>query len=120
MSSCGSRYGHAARGAFLMDRPPETRTLSDLLRVLRARYRIILLTTLVAAGAALGVSLAQSRTYEATSTIALTPDFFLQRDLTASVFTTGIGLATSDKVYERASRALGGSPSPKALREDVE
>src|SRR5215213_9032637 len=103
-----------------MDRPPETRTLSDLLRVLRARYRIILLTTLVAAGAALGVSLTQSRTYEATSTIALTPDFFLQRDQSVSVFTAGIGLATNDKVYRRTSEALGGDPSPKALRQDVE
>jgi polysaccharide biosynthesis transport protein len=103
-----------------MDRPPETRTLSDLLRVLRARYRIILLTTLVAAGAALGVSLAQSRTYEATSVIALTPDFFVQGDQTVSINTAGIGLASNDKVYRRTSRALGGDPSPENLRAYVD
>jgi polysaccharide biosynthesis transport protein len=102
-----------------MDRSPETRTLSDLLRVLRSRYRIILLTTLVAAGAALGVSLMQSRTYEATATVALTPDFFVQGDEAVSVYTAGIGLANSDKAYRRTSRALGGSPGPQELRSDV-
>ena len=108
------------RGPGLMDEPFETRTLSDSVRVLRARYRIILLTTFVAAGAGLALSLAQDRTYEATSTIALTPQFFVETgDQAAQAATAEIGLVTSDELFDRSSRALGGSPTPDQLRENI-
>ena len=103
-----------------MDRPPENRTLRDFLRVLRAQWWIIVLATVTAGGAAFAVSLSQDSKYEATSRIALTADFFPQGlNQPALVSTAAIGLAASDRVYRETSAALGGSPSPAQLRNDV-
>lgn len=103
-----------------MNQPLETRTLSDYLRMLRAQLRLIVLATLVAAGAALVLSLAQHRTYEASSTIGLTADFFPQgNEEQGAAATAAIGLAAGDQVFTRVSKALGGSPTPDQLRSSV-
>jgi tyrosine-protein kinase len=107
-----------------MDQPPETRPLRDYLRVLRARRRLILVTTLVAAGAALVYSLAQPPVYKATSTISFNSQFFppAQRPVSpgqpeSPAAAAGLELVTREDVLRRVSRALGDPDlSPEEVR----
>jgi uncharacterized protein involved in exopolysaccharide biosynthesis len=94
--------------------------------VVRIRRRTVILTTVIAAGAALVLSLAIPPDYEATATVNFGPQFAAldgeqpvpgQTGTPAAL--AGQQLVTSDPVLIPASRALGGDPSVEELRSDV-
>jgi capsular exopolysaccharide synthesis family protein len=95
----------------LMNQPPETPTLRDSLRVLRRYWLIIALATVIGGGVALAISSAQDKKYEATSTIALTPDFFVNATDQAAQATAEIGFADNDRLFQRVTKLTGIPPA---------
>src|SRR4051812_49750722 len=96
----------------------ETRNLSDYLGVLRRRWRLIALVTLLAGAAAFTLSQVRSKTYEASADLQFTNpslqaggiiggggsvDFF-----PANASGAGAARVTRADVLKDASRALGG------------
>ena len=58
-----------------MERSPETRSLRDYLRAIKARRWLVIGTTLAAIAASILYSVARTPVYEATATISVRPDF---------------------------------------------
>jgi succinoglycan biosynthesis transport protein ExoP len=106
----------------------ETRNLSDYLAVLRRRWKLIALITLLAGGVSLGIALARSAVYEASTDLQFTDpglqaggvlgagtiDFFPQNEAGA-----GAARVTRADVLRDASRALGGTPTADELKSDT-
>jgi capsular exopolysaccharide synthesis family protein len=106
----------------------ETRNLGDYLGVLRRRFKLILLITLLAGGIALAISLVRTPSYEATTNLQFTDpsqqaggivgggtvDYFPQNEAAA-----GAERMARTDVLTDASNALGGDPTPDQLRSDT-
>jgi tyrosine-protein kinase len=106
----------------------ETRNLSDYLAVLRRRWKLITLITLLAGGIALGLSAARSPVYEASTDLQFNDpglqssgvlgggsvDFFPQ-----NVSGAGAARVKRADVLAHASRALGGDPTADDLKSDT-
>ena len=58
-----------------MERSPETRTLSDYLRAIKARRWLVIGTTVAAIAASILFSVARTPVYEATATVSVRSDF---------------------------------------------
>jgi capsular exopolysaccharide synthesis family protein len=99
--------------------------LGDYLRVLRRRWRLIALATLVCAGAAVGFSLQQTPVYEATVRLvvsgaagSVTAEEASQGQLAVQRATTYAQFASTPPVVDRAVAAAGGAAG--ADRPEVE
>jgi capsular exopolysaccharide synthesis family protein len=106
----------------------ETRNLSDYLAVLRRRWKLITLITLLAGGIALALSLVRSPVYEASTDLQFNDpglqssgilgggsvDFFPQNEAGA-----GAARVKRADVLSDASQALGGDPTPDDLKSDT-
>ena len=58
-----------------MERSPETRTLSDYLRAIKARRWLVIGTAVAAIAASILVSVARTPVYKATATVSVRPDY---------------------------------------------
>jgi len=111
-----------------MERPSETRTLSEYLRVLSERRRLIFVVILVAAGTAFAVSAIREPVYEGTATVdfqdpaqqtsevigGAASNFFPQNAATA-----GAEIVTRNDVVAAVAKALDDQFTPDSLRSDV-
>ena len=109
-----------------MERSPETRTLSDYLRAIKARRWLVIGTTLAAIAASILISVARTPVYNATATVSVRSDFNAAPGPPSSQTSTQ-GMAskeaalvvTQPAVLAAASRALGGDRTPQQLQSDV-
>jgi capsular exopolysaccharide synthesis family protein len=106
----------------------QTRNLSDYLAVLRRRWRLIFLITVLAGGIALAVDLVRSPVYQASTDLQFTDpglqaggvlgggtvDFFPQNSAGA-----GAARVTRADVLNDASQALGGDPTADELKSNT-
>lgn len=104
------------------------RQVSDYLRALRARWQIVALATVVAAGAAFGVSLTSPNQYDATAKILLDTaepiDALLGQGTARSNdperdINTGVALIRLDPVAKRVQQELGLALSLRQLLREV-
>jgi len=106
----------------------ETRNLSDYIAVLRRRWKLIVLVTILAGGIAFAVDQIRTASYEASTDLQFidpglqaggvlgggTIDYFPQNSAAA-----GAARITRADVLRDASRALGGDPSPSQLKDNT-
>lgn len=107
-----------------MERSPETRTLSDYLRAIKARRWLVIGTTLAAIAASILYSVARTPVYEATATISVRPDFNQsqspsQPSTEGSAGREAAVVVTRPDVLATASRLLHGARTPQQLQSDV-
>lgn len=107
-----------------MERSPETRTLSDYLRAIKARRWLVIGTTLAAIAASILYSVARTPVYEATATISVRPDFNQSQSPSQSSTEGSAGreaavVVTRPDVLATASRLLHGARTPQQLQSDV-
>jgi capsular exopolysaccharide synthesis family protein len=101
-----------------MEPSPETRSLRDYLRAIRARRWLVIGTTLAAVAASILISVARTPVYEATATISV-------RSASNQSSTQGAAgaeaalVATRPDVLAAASLLLHGKRTPQQLRADV-
>ena len=104
-----------------MERSPETRSLRDYLRAIKARRWLVIGTTLAAIAASILFSVARTPVYEATATISVRPDFNQSQGQASTQGTAGREAAvvvTQPAVLVAASRMLG-DRTPQQLQSDV-
>ena len=108
-----------------MERSPETRTLSDYLRAIKARRWLVIGTTLVAIAASILYSVAKTPVYEATATISVSSSFHPSGSpSTSQTSTEGSAgkeaalVVKQPAVLAAASRALG-DRTAQQLQSDV-
>ena len=109
-----------------MERSPETRTLSDYLRAIKARRWLVIGTTVAAVAASILVSVARTPVYKATATVSVRSDFHASPGPSSSQTSTQSSagkeaalVVTEPAVLAAASRALGGDRTPQQLQSDV-
>ena len=105
-----------------MERSPETRTLSDYLRAIKARRWLVIGTTLAAIAASILYSVARTPVYEATATISVRPDFNQSQSQSSTEGSAGREAAvvvTRPDVLATASTLLHGARTPLQLQSDV-
>jgi tyrosine-protein kinase len=109
-----------------MEVSPETRSLRDYLRAIRARRWLVIGTTLAAIAASILISVARTPVYEATATISVRSDFTASPGQSSSQTSTqgsagkeAALVVTQPAVLAAASRALGGDRTPQQLQSDV-
>lgn len=109
-----------------MEPSPETRSLRDYLRAIRASRWLVIGTTLAALAASILVSVARTPVYEATATLSVRSDFSASPGQSSSQTSTqgsagkeAALVATQPAVLAAASRALGGDRTPQQLQSDV-
>jgi len=109
-----------------MERSPETRTLSDYLRAIKARRWLVIGTTVAAVAASILVSVARTPVYKATATVSVRSDFHVSPGPSSSETPTqgSAGkeealVVTEPAVLAAASRTLGGDRTPQQLQSDV-
>src|SRR3954453_11133087 len=99
-----------------MEQSAETRSLQDYLRAINARRRLVIVITLAAIAAAIAYSVVQTPVYEATATVNVDADFNQgqnQQSFAGTSGQEGAAAATQPDVLKRASRSLGGNPTPE-------
>jgi tyrosine-protein kinase len=108
-----------------MERSPETRTLSDYLRAIKARRWLVIGTTVAAIAASILISVARTPVYKATATVSVRSDFNAAPGQPSSQTSTqGFAgkeaalVVTQPTVLAAASRALG-DRTPQQLQSDV-
>jgi tyrosine-protein kinase len=104
-----------------MERSPETRSLRDYLRAIRARRWLVIGTTLAAIAASILYSVARTPVYEATATISVRPDFNQSQTQASTEGAAGREAAvvvTQPAVLVAASGILG-DRTPQQLQSDV-
>ena len=102
-----------------MERSPETRSLRDYLRAIKAHRWLVIGTTLAAIGASILYSVARTPVYEATATIGVRSDFNgAQASTEGSGGKVAAVVVTQPAVLAAASRALG-DRTPQQLQSDV-
>jgi capsular exopolysaccharide synthesis family protein len=104
-----------------MEQSPETRSLRDYLRAIKAHRWLVIGTTLAAIAASILYSVARTPVYEATATISARSDFNLSQGQST---TQGAGadaalLATRPDVLAVASRLLHGQRTAQQLSDDA-
>jgi capsular exopolysaccharide synthesis family protein len=109
-----------------MERSPETRTLSDYLRAIKARRWLVIGTTVAAIAASILASVARTPVYKATATVSVRSDFNVtpgqssfQTSTQGSAGKEAALVVTQPAVLAAASRALGGDRTPSQLQSDV-
>jgi tyrosine-protein kinase len=109
-----------------MERSPETRTLSDYLRAIKARRWLVIGTAVAAVAASILVSVARTPVYKATATVSVRSDFNVSPGPSSSQTSTQGSAAkeaalvvTEPAVLAAASRTLGGDRTPQQLQSDV-
>ena len=95
-----------------MERSPETRTLSDYLRAIKARRWLVIGTTLAAIAASILFSVARTPVYEATATISVRSDYNQSQSQSQASTQGAAGreaaaVVTRPAVLVAASRLLG-------------
>ena len=106
-----------------MERSPETRTLSDYLRAIKARRWLVIGTTLAAIAASILFSIARTPVYEATATISVRFDYNQSQSQSQASTQGAAGreaaaAVTRPAVLVAASRVLG-DRTPEQLQSDV-
>jgi capsular exopolysaccharide synthesis family protein len=108
-----------------MERSPETRTLSDYLRAIKARRWLVIGTAVAAIAASILVSVARTPVYKATATVSVRPNYNASPGPPSSQSTQGSAgkeaaqVVTEPAVLAIASRALDGDRTPQQLQSDV-
>ena len=107
-----------------MEGSPETRSLRDYLRAIKARRWLVIGTTLAAIAASILYSVARTPVYEATATISVRPDFNQSQSPSQSSTEGSAGreaavVVTRPDVLATASRLLHGARTPQQLQSDV-
>ena len=109
-----------------MERSPETRTLSDYLRAIKARRWLVIGTTVAAIAASILFSVARTPVYKATATVSVRSGFNVSPGPSSSQTSTqgsagkeAALVVTEPAVLAAASRALGGDRTPQQLQSDV-
>ena len=112
-------------GPGAMEQSPETRSLRDYLRAIKARRWLVIGTTVAAVAASILISVARTPVYKATATISVPSDFNVTPGA-PSVQTSAKGAAGKEAakgdrsdVLAAASRALGGDRTPQQLQTDL-
>ena len=112
-------------GPGAMERSPETRTLCDYLRAIKARRWLVIGTAVAAIAASIIVSVARTPVYKATATISVRSDFNASpgrprpRRLRRAPPQKAAQVVTEPAVLAAASRALDGDRTPQQLQSDV-
>jgi polysaccharide biosynthesis transport protein len=109
---------------------PEHSNLEEILRVVRHRWWIIALCTLIAGGAAVGFSLTQRKQYTASASLLFQNPGFDQIIFGTSLFSsetdptrqaaTNIDLVSLPELAARTSKALGGHPTQRQLSAEIQ
>ena len=109
-----------------MEQSPETRSLRDYLRAIKARRWLVIGTTLAAIAASILFSVARTPVYEATATISVRSDFNVtpgapsfQTSTQGAAGKEAAQVVTEPAVLAAASRALGGDRTPQQLQTDL-
>jgi capsular exopolysaccharide synthesis family protein len=105
-----------------MERSPETRTLSDYLRAIKARRWLVIGTTVAAIAASILISVARTPVYEATATVSMSPNFNNSQTEPATPGAPGKEgalIATRPDVLAAASQLLHGKRTSQQLHGDV-
>jgi capsular exopolysaccharide synthesis family protein len=105
-----------------MEQSPETRSLRDYLRAIKARRWLVIGTTLAAIAASILYSVARTPVYEATATISVRPDFNQSQSQSSTEGSGGREAAvvvTRPDVLATAGRLLHDARTPQQLQSDV-
>ena len=107
-----------------MEGSPETRSLRDYLRAIKARRWLVIGTTLAAIAASILYSVARTPVYEATATISVRPDFNQSQSPSQSSTEGSAGkeaavVVTRPDVLATASRLPSVARTPQQLQSDV-
>ena len=107
-----------------MDRSPETRSLRDYLRAIKARRWLVICTSVAAIAASILISVARTPVYKATATVSVSPNFNTSPSQSQTTAPGSAGkeaavVVTQPAVLAAASRALGRDRTPQQLQSDV-